>query len=64
MLKLKEALKSDLEKKTGKKIEPKEEKKQKIQLSEDLRKRIASDGSVPLNIEEIRTPLDIEKTCA
>jgi len=64
LLKLKEALKSDLEKKTGKKIEPKEEKKQKIQLSEDLRKRIASDGSVPLNIEEIRTPLDIEKTCA
>ncbi len=64
LLKLKEALKSDLEKKTGKKIEPKEEKKQKIQLSEDLRKRIASDVNIPLRLDEIRTPLDIEKSCA
>ncbi len=62
LLKLKEALKSDLEKKTGRKIEPKEEKKQKIQISEDLKKRIVSDVNFALNLDEIRTPLDIEKS--
>ncbi|HPX97183.1 MAG TPA: hypothetical protein PLO74_03470, partial [Thermotogota bacterium] len=63
LLKLKEALKSDYEKKTGKKIEPKEEKKNRLQLSEELKKRIVSDVNLPLHLDEIRTPLDIEKSC-
>ncbi|MDN5359718.1 MAG: hypothetical protein PWQ84_781 [Thermotogaceae bacterium] len=58
--KLKMEIEKDLEKKTGKKRQS-SEKRKKISLSDDLRKRLTTSKSSNVAVDEIRTPIDIER---
>lgn len=62
--KLKEAIRSDLEKKTGRKSPEKSESRPKIQLSDDVKRRMMNNVVLPLRVEETKTYLDIERTCS
>jgi len=58
--KLKMEIEKDLEKKTGKKRLPQAGKK-KITLSDELRKRLIENKSTTTSVDELRTPIDIER---
>ncbi|HPE68775.1 MAG TPA: hypothetical protein PLF96_05635 [Thermotogota bacterium] len=60
LLKLKEAIKKDVEKKTGKKLDEGNTRESKLRLSDEVKKRISSQVSLPLSVEEVRTFLDVE----
>lgn len=53
-------IEKDLEKKTGRKRQTDSNKK-KLSLSDDLRKRLTENKSSNLSVEDIRTPIDIER---
>src|SRR6056297_1652943 len=58
--KLKQEIEKDLEKKTGRK-RSKDEKRKKLSLSDDLRKRLSSSKSTSISADEIRTVIDAER---
>src|SRR6056297_2998895 len=58
--KLKMEIEKDLEKKTGKKRQS-DEKRKKISLSDDLRKRLTTSKSSNVAFDEIKSIIDIER---
>jgi len=61
LLKLKESIQKDVDKKHGKKTERSAEARQKITLSDDLRKRMGAVVSINAKINDFQTILDIER---
>lgn len=59
--KLRDEIEKDLEKKTGKKRQKGDDKKRKLTLSDDLRKRLTENKSASVPVEEIKTAIDIER---
>jgi len=59
--KLKAAIKKDVEKKQGRKISDKTPEKKRITLSQDLKKRLSDSKSLNIDLEKIKTLVDIER---